>query len=130
MTTARSARVRQLVFGIADARSTPLRRVRTVAAFDGDAAWRWIKPRFESGRPQREAMKFAAWLWRTGTRDMDHLIALLDEARRKNPACWYAYFAPGGTARVCRRDQKSIADGEAEGEAHKRAEQDFLGGKG
>lgn len=86
----------------------------------------WARPRVETGAPQRAAIKFAGWLWNTGTRDMDMIVQLLEEALRRNPASWYAYFAPGGPARQCRTDQAAIARAEAECEAHKAADRAFL----
>lgn len=89
----------------------------------------WVKRHVESGPPQRAMMKFGAWLWKTGTHDMDLIIGFAEEGLRVNPESWFAYFTPDGPARQCRTDQNSIALAEAESESHKAAERAFLGQK-
>lgn len=96
--------------------------------FDAGRVWAWLKTRVQSGPPQRAMMKFAHWLWNTGTQDMELVLELLAEGLRKNPESWYAYFAPGSTARTCRHDQRAITEAERESEAHKAADRAFLAG--
>lgn len=96
--------------------------------FDANRMHRWVRTHVISGEQQRAMMKFGHWLWKTGTHDMSLIIGFAEEGLRVNPDSWYAYFAPDGPARCCRTDQAAIAQGEAEGEAHKKAEREFLGG--
>ena len=121
--------VKQLVLelGVGIAIRPPAKKLPV--GFDPDRVHFWSRTRIPSGSAQRAVMKFAAWLWKTGTHDMDLLIDMLEEVLRKNPDSWYAYFAPGGESRACRTSQAGIARSEAESEANKAAERAFLGVK-
>lgn len=93
--------------------------------FDARRAWAWIG-RIPDERVHRPLMKFAGWLWATGTEDMDVIEAILLDRCRRNPANAYAYYAPGGTARDCREAQTNIVIGEVRNDAFKAADREFL----
>ena len=95
--------------------------------FDNSRAWKWII-RLPDDRIHRPMMKFASWLWKTGTRDMDTLMAILEDCCKRQPASPYAYYAPCGIARDCRSAQAAIEAGERENEAYKQADRRFLAG--
>lgn len=103
------------------------RRVRASqpVRFDAERAWDWIR-RLPDPRVRGPLMKFAHWLWNTGTQDMDALMAIVEDRCRVNPDNPYAYYAPGGTARDCKSAQASAAVQVAEHEAHKLAERQYL----
>lgn len=116
-----------LVRGFAAIHSiTPQRTARRKPEFDADRAWRWIV-QLPDVTVHRPLMRFAAWLWSTGTHDLGLVIALLEDRIRRNPANPYAYYAPGGTARDCFVAKTNGAIGECENEAFKAADREFLG---
>jgi len=119
------AAARNIVSTIAAKFTPPKAKVRF--DFDADRFHRWNKRHVSSGPPQRAMMKFAHWLWNTGTRNMDMIERLAEEGLRVNPDSWYAYFAPGGPARECRTDQVAMEHAERESESFKEADAKFLG---
>jgi hypothetical protein len=72
-------------------------------------------------------MKFAGWLWQSGTHDMDCLMAILEDRCRRNPENAFAYYAPGGDARDCRTASVNLEAGARENESFKSADRAFLG---
>jgi len=60
-----------------------------------DLVWSRTKDRKDA----RELMRFCGWLVRSGVKDADGVVELLDEYMRLKPKNPYAYFAPGGAAR-------------------------------
>src|SRR5882672_1266762 len=93
--------------------------------FDADRTWRWIE-KFPDRRVHRPLMKFAAWLYATGARDMGVLLSSLEDRCRRNPENAYAYYAAGGIARDCKSARFNAAESEAEGLAYKAADLLFL----
>ena len=98
--------------------------------FDPGEIWYSLRRRIPLERgAERPLMKFAHWLWNTGTKDTDTILALLEDRVTRNPSNPYAYYAPGGTARDCREAQINIAAAEAKNERLKRDERRDLAGK-
>ena len=63
---------------------------------------------------QKDWIKFAAWLWKSGTKSMPVLLGLLDECRVRRPAQPYAYFKAGTETReaIDMRIGLAVADAE------------------
>ena len=116
----------QLVLGIAARLSLPSDSATKKPIFDAERVWGWVL-QLPDARVHRPLMKFAAWLWSSGTHDMELILALLEDRIRKNPANPYAYYAVGGPGRECRSAQINGARGERENEAFKAADHEFLG---
>lgn len=91
-----------------------LRRPTRPTSFDNGAVATWVKRRILSGPAQREAMRFAGWLCKSGTKDTEVIIRIMEEGLRLNPDSWYAYFAPGSAARETISNTVAINRAEAE----------------
>jgi hypothetical protein len=116
--------VRRIAAGMAARpRSAPASRS---SAFDADYAYRWIRKHQPDERLHRTMMKFAQWLFKTGTTSRDSICAILRDLMERRPCSPYAYYAPGGTARDVRVAQHNARLSEAENEAFKAADRAFL----
>ena len=93
--------------------------------FPADAAWQWV---VQVWRPKdaRVTMRFMAWLWKTGTRDLEACQRMVQEVAARNIAEPYAYFSPNGDARCCRADSQAIEAAELENNRLKKEEREWL----
>jgi hypothetical protein len=120
----------KLVHKIADYHAMPPpRRVRNYSKLDPDATYRWIRLHAPTPKLHRPLMKFAGWLWQTGTRDNATVLAILADFLARKPSNPYAYYAPNGAARDVRAAQHNARLSVAENEAFKAADRAFLEGR-
>jgi len=100
---------------------------RAARAFDATALNDWLIANAEGSTMSRnDWCKFAAWLWKTGTKSMPVLMALLDECVARRPQQPYAYFKPGTETREAINMRVSMAVAEKE---HKRIRDEEKAGK-
>lgn len=71
-------------------------RPRQRGGFDADLVWRTL----EGNSERRRLMAVAAWLWKTGVRDMAAVLWILEHGQRARVVKWYAYYGPRGPARL------------------------------
>ena len=103
---------------------------RTLGDFDSDRVWAWAKDGVPAAFSEpSDVMKFARWLWRTGTKHNDALVHVLDECRRLAPENPYAYFSPDRDTRTIKVEQGHAEAAVAEGESFKQQERAFLEGQ-
>lgn len=88
---------------------------RTLGDFDESCVWEWV--RADGSRISTAGtfdgpgwVKFAHWLWNTGTHDMATVVALLDECYRLRPKQPYAYFHPEHGTRDIKAMQATAAE--------------------
>ena len=62
-----------------------------------DIVWAQLSGFPAADRPM--LMRAAAWLWKTGVRDVEAVQYLLEEGRARGVRNWYAYYAPRGECR-------------------------------
>lgn len=96
---------------------------RTLGDFNGDRVWEWVRANGGEDVPMmpgREWLKFARWLWNTGTTNMDTVVALMDECLRLQPRQPYAYFHHEHGTRDIKAMQARVSVGAAQHEATKK----------
>lgn len=109
-----------------------------VAGIAQQHARQWEAPTFDAARitdwcnarglPNvNEWMKLGAWLWSTGVKNADAIVALMDECERLKPANPYAYFAAGNVAREAIVGRFHVDQRVKEHEQQKRETAAFLG---
>jgi hypothetical protein len=61
-----------------------------------------LKSRLDPMRPadRKRFFELAGWFWKTGTRDMDAIEALMDDAIINKPDNWFAFYAADGKVRL------------------------------
>lgn len=104
------------------------------AQFDSDAVMAWVVADTE-----RDALgaydvlrgvqwvRFAQWLWKTGTTSMRDVLHVLGECRRLRPRSPYAYFIASNGTRGSVEARMNADEAMAEGERIKREERAMFG---
>ena len=97
---------------------------RAIGEFDPGAVIEWCQGR---KLDQPGALKFAGWLWNTGTKNMRHILAILEHMDNSSDILSpYAYFAPEGKAREAVIAKIQVASAIAEHAAEEKANKEFL----
>lgn len=99
------------------------------ARFDQERAWRWIQRNCEA-RGHRSLMRFAAWLWKSGTHDNELVIAILSDCLSRRPAEPYAYYASEGPRRDCMTASHNIHTADVENQRLKEYDRNWLAESG
>jgi hypothetical protein len=107
----------------------PGRHPRAPAAsdLDADRLWRFTACLTDSLAARNALMKFAGWLWKTGTHDNQAILEIVEDCVRRRPESPYRYYSPGGKARNEREATVAIQFAERENAAFKAADRSFLG---
>ena len=102
-------------------------RVPTASDLDADRLWRFTACLTESLAARNSLMKFAGWLWKTGTHDNQTILEIVEDCVRRRPESPYRYYSPGGKARNEREATVAIQFAERENAAFKAEDRAFLG---
>jgi hypothetical protein len=94
---------------------------------DIDRLWRFTACLTDSLPARNSLMKFAGWLWKTGTHDNQTILEIVEDCVRRRPESPYRYYHPGGKARNEREATVAIQFAERENAAFKAADRSFLG---
>jgi hypothetical protein len=93
---------------------------------DLDRLWRVTACLTDSTQARHALMKFAGWLWKTGTHDNQAVIEIVEDCVRRRPESPYRYYSPGGKARNEREAVVAIEFARRENEAFKAEDRKFL----
>ena len=100
-----------------------------VPQFDVGRVWLWVRLLPVNTLAHHALMKFAGWLWKSGTRDMDAVMVILEDRVRRNPRNPYMYYAPRSSARLCQAYTVAIKKAEIANSRLKAEERAWLAGK-